>query len=502
MKLTDIKLTALPECGENISTAKMASKIGKKLEWRLFLALLVINDLVMALFAFRAAYWIRFNTSLPVFQQDVVPSFFQYSVLLFVLIPVWIIVFSVTGLYDRRNLFTGTREYALIFNAITVGVFALIAFGYFSGEIVFARGWLVVTWFLAFFFAALGRFILRRVVLKLREYGFFTSRTLIVGANEESRLLAEQLSNWKYSGLYLIGFINGKTPPGTTFYKGLCSLGTIDDLDTIIQEYGIEDVILSGSALSQEQILYLYNRYGMSDRINLRMSSGLYEIITTGLRVQEFACVPLVAVNKVRLTGVDQILKAILDYSVTIVGMIVIIPLCILISIAIKLDSPGPVIYRRRVMGVNGRQFDAFKFRTMYINGDQILDAHPDLKEELARNHKLKNDPRITRVGKWLRKTSMDEIPQFFNVLIHQMSVVGPRMISPEELDEFKQWGMNLLTVKPGITGLWQVSGRSDVSYEERVRLDMYYIRNWTVWADIQLLIRTIPAAISKRGAY
>jgi lipopolysaccharide/colanic/teichoic acid biosynthesis glycosyltransferase len=138
----------------------------------------------------------------------------------------------------------------------------------------------------------------------------------------------------------------------------------------------------------------------------------------------------------------------------------------------------------------------------MVTNGDEILDQHPELKEELARNHKLKNDPRITRVGAFLRKFSLDELPQLFNVLKRDMSIVGPRMISPEEVSMYKQFDMNLLTVLPGITGLWQVSGRSDISYDERVRLDMYYVRNWSLWLDLQLLFQTLPAVLKGRGAY
>ena len=138
----------------------------------------------------------------------------------------------------------------------------------------------------------------------------------------------------------------------------------------------------------------------------------------------------------------------------------------------------------------------------MYINGDEILAAHPDLIQELAHNHKLKNDPRITRIGFFLRKFSLDELPQLFNVLFGQMSIVGPRMISPEEIAEYSKLDINLLTVKPGITGLWQISGRSDVSYSDRVKLDMYYVRNWSIWMDLQILIRTIPAVLSRRGAY
>jgi lipopolysaccharide/colanic/teichoic acid biosynthesis glycosyltransferase len=151
---------------------------------------------------------------------------------------------------------------------------------------------------------------------------------------------------------------------------------------------------------------------------------------------------------------------------------------------------------------VNNKQFDAFKFRTMHVNGEEILARHPELKLELERTHKLKNDPRITRVGNLLRKTSLDELPQLFNVLLYQMSLVGPRIIHPDEMAMYAKWGINLLTVRPGITGLWQVSGRSDISYRERVRLDMHYIRNWTIWMDLQLLWRTIPAVLKSRGAY
>jgi len=324
-----------------------------------------------------------------------------------------------------------------------------------------------------------------------------------VGANDEGLSLAEQLSAWRTSGFHILGFVDKKIPAGKTVYKHLRCLGTVDDLEGIITRYQVEEVILATSAISsRERLLDIFKRYGINNKVNVRMSSGLYEMITTGLTVKDFAYVPLVGVNPVRLTGADRILKMLLDYSLTVPGVILISPLLLAIAILIKLDSPGPVIHRRRVMGMNGKQFDAYKFRTMYINGDEILAAHPDLLAELAQNHKLKNDPRVTRVGKWLRKFSLDELPQLFNVLKGEMSLVGPRMISPAELDKYDRWDMNLLTVRPGITGMWQVSGRSDVSYEERVRLDMYYIRNWSIWLDLELLLQTVPAVIRGKGAY
>jgi lipopolysaccharide/colanic/teichoic acid biosynthesis glycosyltransferase len=191
-----------------------------------------------------------------------------------------------------------------------------------------------------------------------------------------------------------------------------------------------------------------------------------------------------------------------LEYCIIIPGLLLATPLLLLIALAIRLDSPGPILYRRRVMGVKGREFDAFKFRTMAINGDEILSQNPHLIEELSKNHKLKDDPRVTRLGRFLRRFSLDELPQLINVLKSDMALVGPRMISPEEMENYNHWGINLLTVRPGITGLWQVSGRSDISYQERINLDMYYIRNWSIWLDLQLLFRTIPVVLKGKGAY
>jgi lipopolysaccharide/colanic/teichoic acid biosynthesis glycosyltransferase len=228
----------------------------------------------------------------------------------------------------------------------------------------------------------------------------------------------------------------------------------------------------------------------------------LFEIINTGLRVKELAYVPFIEFNPNRITGLDAFIKAAADYVLTLLAILVLLPVWLVVALMVRLDSPGPIFYRRRVMGRLGTQFDAFKFRTMAVNGDEILAEQPQLMAQLQKDYKLKDDPRVTRVGRILRKYSLDELPQFINILLGQMSLVGPRMISPPEMSEYGKWGTNLLTVKPGLTGLWQISGRSDVSYEERVRLDMQYIRNWTIWNDIYILIATIPTILLRKGAY
>lgn len=470
-------------------------------EWILFGIILLISDGLNVALALRFAYLIRFELPLSIFDPQALTSIDYYEGLILLVIPTWLLIFLFRGLYKRNNLLGGVQEYHLLFEANTLAMIIIIAVGFFEPRFIFARGWILIAWFSAFFFTAMGRFLLRRVAYFLRTYGYFLSNAVIVGYNQESAEMAQQLNDVRYSGLNLLGFVISSENK-IELDKKIKVLGDFNQLGDVIEQHHIDEVILTSSALSREDLLDVFEKFGTSDKVKLRISSGLYEIITTGLSVREFAWVPLVEVNKVRLTGSEQFLKTALDYGLSIPILLLISPLLLLISIAIKVDSRGPVIHRRRVLGVNGKEFDAFKFRTMVVDGDAVLDRYPEKKAELVQYHKIKDDPRITRVGRFLRKTSLDELPQLFNVLRNEMSLVGPRMITAPELVEYKKWGINLLTVKPGITGKWQVSGRSDISYQERVRYDMYYIRNWNIWMDIQLIIQTIPAVLSKRGAY
>ena len=201
-------------------------------------------------------------------------------------------------------------------------------------------------------------------------------------------------------------------------------------------------------------------------------------------------------------TRYNHVAKMVLDYAIALPSLLLLAPLFILLIILVKLDSPGPVFYRRRVLGQNGRIFGAFKFRTMYVNGDEILARYPKLQRELNKNYKLKCDPRVTRVGKLLRKYSLDELPQLFNVLARDMSLIGPRIITPDEISKYGPHAPMLMRVMPGITGLWRVKGRSNTSYDERVALDMQYITQWSIWLDIKILLWTIPVVLKGDGAY
>jgi exopolysaccharide biosynthesis polyprenyl glycosylphosphotransferase len=498
---TEIQEFSIVEASKKFRDAN--SIIPRNIQWPIYITALIISDAATTYAAFWVAYYLRFDLLVQYFDPRAAVSFDGYRLLLYSVPFLWLAIFAVNGLYVKGNLLGGTREYSRVFRAASEGFLLMVLAGFLAPNLIIARGWLLMTWGSTFLFVAVGRLVLRRVVYTLRKHGFYLTPAVIVGANQEGRWLAEQLLNWETSGLHLVGFVDKKIPVTFPLFHGLVSLGSVDNLGEIIERYNIGEVILASSAIStRDSLLEIFRRYGVNDKVNIRMSSGLYEILTTSLTVNEYAYVPLVHINKVRLTGVDTVGKFILDYVLAIASLIILFPFLVLIAVLVKTSSPGPVLHKRLVMGLNGKRFYALKFRTMATDGDEILEKRPELREELRRNHKLKSDPRITRFGAFLRKHSLDELPQLLNVLSREMSLVGPRMISPDEVAMYKQFDMNLLTVLPGITGLWQVSGRSDISYDERVRLDMYYIRNWSIWLDLQLLFQTIPAVLKSRGAY
>jgi exopolysaccharide biosynthesis polyprenyl glycosylphosphotransferase len=498
---TQIERSSIAAASEKIKDAN--SVISPNLQWRLYITGLILSDAAMTFLAFWLAYCLRFEWFVQYFNSPAMVSFENYRFLLYTTPLLWLVIFVGNGLYVKENLLGGTREYSRVLRSANAGFLVIVLAGFLEPTLIIARGWLLLTWGISFLFVFGARFGLRRYVYGLRKRGYFLAPAVIVGANEEGRWLAEQLLRWETSGLHIVGFVDKKEPITSALFHGLPCLGSVEKLDEIIEHYNIGEVILASSAFStRDYLLDIFRTYGVSEKVNIRMSSGLYEILTTGLTINEFAYVPLVYVNKVRLDRVDNVLKFFLDYLLAIVSLILLAPFLLLIALCIKISSPGPVLHRRRVMGLNGKQFYALKFRTMVINGDEVLDQHPELKRELAMNHKLKKDPRVTRIGAILRRYSLDELPQLFNVLRREMSMVGPRMISPEEAIMYKQFVMNLLTVLPGITGLWQVSGRSDISYEERVRLDMVYVRNWSIWLDLQLLFQTLPVVLRAKGAY
>lgn len=469
---------------------------------KLYQYALIVTDTLMLVAAFGLAYWLRFQGGVTL-APEVLPFAQRYIGLISILVPSWLFLFSIMKLYDVRQLLGGTREYSRAFNACTSGMMFVILYGFVDESIVISRGWLVMSWLFSGLFVCTGRLLLRRYAYNLRSKGYFVSRALIIGTNEEARALADQLKDSAYSGLQLQGFVEPGNGIGHGMYARLPVLGQLSNLQEIIRQKQVTEVIVSSTALDRNQLLNILRELSATPEVELRLSSGLYEAITTTMHVTMMGAVPFMSPDRWRLSLTQLTLKRLLDLIVISFALPALLPIFSIVALLIKLDSKGPVFYRRRVLGAGGKQFDAFKFRTMHVNGNEILAQNPELQAQLEAEHKLKNDPRITRVGNFLRMTSLDELPQLINILLGQMSLVGPRMISPVEAEMYGIYSADLLTVKPGLTGLWQVSGRSDLSYNERVRLDMYYIRNYSIWLDMQILfVQTLPAVLKGQGAY
>jgi exopolysaccharide biosynthesis polyprenyl glycosylphosphotransferase len=461
---------------------------------------LVLTDAFALAVAFRLAYWIRFELQLTV-APEVPGDPEDYLGLAVVLIPLWLLVFMLFNLYDRHSRLAGIAESAKVFHACTMATMLVIVGTFVLPEFVIARVWLISLWMLSFVFVAGNRLLARRVVYACRRRGYLVTPSVIVGTNQEAVSLASFLSEWDSSGVWMVGFVTTESN-GTPGPLSRPILGSTREIRRIVETHGIEDLIVAITGSSREELLSLCEEVD-SLPVRLRVSSGVYELLTTRVSVQTLGTVPVMTVHKNRLDRGEYVIKTVVEVSLSVLGLVVLSPLLFAIAFMIKLDSRGPLIYRRRVLGASGKQFDAFKFRTMHVNGEALLSEQPEAAAELRTNHKLKDDPRVTRVGRWLRKFSLDELPQLANVLLGQMSLVGPRMITEPEAAKYGRHRLNLLAVKPGITGLWQVSGRSDLSYEERVRIDMYYVRNYSVWLDLQILfIETIPAVLRGRGAY
>ena len=469
-------------------------------------AALVAGDILTVAGAFLIAYWIRFDLRMTV-APEVVPSPVFYEWLILTLVPVWLVLFALCGLYSWENLLGGVVEYQRVLNASSMGMILVAGATFFQPTFVVARGWLVGAWLLTVILTCISRFLIRRVAYLLRHRGYFLVPAVVVGSNGEALSLAHELMENSSSGYRVLGVVESKgngaeTKTGLQGSR-LPMLGGSEDILQILAASGARELIVAASSIQQEELLALFERTQPLKDVTIQLSTGLYEVLTTGVRVKMASSIPLIQIDKCRLRPVEAAMKTALEYLVASLMLALAAPLMLLIAILVKLSSPGPVIHRRRVLSMGGREFDAFKFRTMYTDGQDYLDRRPELKHELRTQGKLKDDPRITPIGCWLRRYSLDELPQLVNVVRGEMSLVGPRMITAEEASKYGDHRANLLTVKPGITGLWQVSGRSELSYEQRVRLDMFYIRNYSIWRDMQILFVQTPGAVLRgRGAY
>jgi exopolysaccharide biosynthesis polyprenyl glycosylphosphotransferase len=414
-------------------------------------------------------------------------------------LPVWIGLFANQRLYNTRFIGRRIDEVHRIVNAVVIGTLAVAAAGNLA-NVLQRRSGLVLLAVFAGVTVTLERELARRLFTRLRTAGKMRRTVVVAGANPEGRDIAAMLQAEPWLGYTVVGFVDDHvTTPEPV--PGVPLLGTVAHLPAILGGHPGTSVIVASSGVDSS-VTNRMARDLLDQGIHVELSSTLRDISSQRLTVRPLGRFPVVYVEPVARDGWRAAAKRSFDVVLAAIGLVLVAPVIALAAVAIKLDSRGPVLFRQVRVGRNSEPFGVLKLRTMVVDAEAML---PDL---LASNEadgplfKMAHDPRVTRVGRILRVTSIDELPQLWNVLKGEMSLVGPRPALPHETEEWDALLAQRLRVKPGITGMWQVSGRSDTSFEDYTRLDLYYVDNWSLTTDLAILCKTLPVVLLRRGAH
>ncbi len=411
-------------------------------------------------------------------------------------IAIWPIVFAIYGLYDLRRPTHATAELQRLFIAVAISVLLVVLFDFVT-RITPARDFIPLLLVISLVTITSGRLLTRRIGHSLNAHAVTSQVTLIAGTNDEARALARTLQRRPWMGYQVCGFVE-VNPSGLAVMDGIPVFGTVDDIAQISREHGVQSVIIAGSAAGGSTLQSIDS--ALATNVSVRVSPGLANLGAARVILEPIDGMALFSLRRHRFSRRQRLVKRTLDLSVTSVAVVVAAPFMIAIALAIKLTSPGPVLFKQRRVGAQEREFTILKFRTMIVGAHDQRSALDNEADGLL--FKMRRDPRVTKVGRFLRKTSLDELPQLFNVLAGTMSLVGPRPALPEEVDRYAESQRGRLRVKPGVTGLWQVNGRHDLVFDDYVRYDLFYVENWSLTMDLYILAKTVPALLTARGSY
>ena len=409
-------------------------------------------------------------------------------------VPVWLLTLAAARTYEGRYLGLGSEEFRRVANA-AARFTALLAVAVFLLKWDIARGLVVGVLPAATLLALILRYLARKVLHHVRRRGTASHRVLVVGEGHAREVLERRLASSPHSGLHVVGSCRAVT-------RGENGLPSVGHVRARVHVLGADTVAVAhGADLDPDRLRELaWSLEGLG--VDLLVAPALTDVAGPRVSIRPVSGLPLLQIAEPEFTGVRRVVKRALDISLSGAALLVGAPLLVLLGVAVRLSSRGPMLFRQVRIGKDGERFVIYKFRSMYVDAEQRL-------AELAsfNDHgdgvlfKMRDDPRITPIGRYLRRFSLDELPQLLNVLSGQMSVVGPRPPLPAEVARYAREAHRRLLVKPGLTGLWQVSGRSDLSWEETVRLDLYYVENWSVALDAEIIWKTMGAVIRGSGA-
>ncbi|MGD8719982.1 MAG: sugar transferase [Candidatus Zixiibacteriota bacterium] len=433
--------------------------------------------------------------------EDVYYGFGTYLILSSVYSLVSVGVFFNRGLYARQRSMARLDELYLVMKSLIISAFLMMAITMFLPQLQYGRAVVIGNFVISLACIDLWRIALRKGVGFLARRGVGLMRAIIYGAGKSGRILSNQIKLHPEFGLSVVGYIDDDPDKKGKTYEGIKVLGAFADLPKLLVKHDVDEILIAIPSAPHRHILNVV--FDLRERqIPFLVIADLFELVSRRVSVTQIGSIPLLRLWRSPLEGWQGYIKRIIDIAGALAGIILPLPLWLLIIILIKIDSKGPVFYRQERLGKDGRPFRIYKFRSMVVGAHDMLPELADYNEMDGPIFKIKKDPRVTRVGRILRKFSIDEFPQLLNVLKGDMSLVGPRPPIPDEVEKYERWQHKRLTVPQGLTGLWQVSGRNLLTFEEMVRLDIYYIENWSLWLDLKILLKTIPVVVLMRGAY
>lgn len=458
-------------------------------------------DGALVVLGFVLAYLVRYELQ---WLRAVEPTFHvgleAYLPTILMLTPITVLALYLEGAYKDTRARPLLDEFYLAFKGTLSGIAVMTIVSFYAGPWYYSRLIYGYAGVIIMLLLWLSRSIEAIVIRQRQKRGIGVTRLLLVGADENARAIMRAVVARPELGYQIVGFVDDDPNNLGKEIARYPSLGTTADLPEIIETRAVDEVIITLPWMSQREIMRIMGQC-RRNKVRTRIVPDLFQMTLRNVVVDSIDGVPLLGIEEPSLPTWQDALKRTTDVIVASVLLVVLMPLFVLIAIAIKVDSPGPALFRQRRLGRGGKEFVCLKFRTMCANAEELLPQLIDQNEATGPIFKMRNDPRRTRVGRLLRH-GLDELPQLWNVLKGEMSLVGPRPPIPSEVAAYEPWQLRRLDVRPGITGLWQVSGRSNLTFDEMVLLDLYYIENWSPLMDLGILLKTIPVALVGSGGY
>jgi exopolysaccharide biosynthesis polyprenyl glycosylphosphotransferase len=496
-ELAEIELVGEVQPPVSATSSASAQNAASQIPWQVILAITTFAVDILAVFA---GYYLA-KTLLHAWQD--IPTGPRLT-WIYGTVAIWPVVFAVYGLYDLRRPTHATAEFRRLFNGAVMSVLLVALITFEVDPLVTesrgpSRAFIPTLLVVCLVTVVAGRLVTRRLSHVLNARAVTSQLTLIAGTNDEARALARTLMRRPWMGYRVCGFVE-VTRSGLEVMDGIPVLGTVEDIAQISAAHSVRAVIIAGSAAGGATLQNIDS--ALSADVNVRVSPGLPNLGAARVILEPIDGMALFSLRRHRFSRRQRVQKRCLDLMVTSIALVVSAPLMLGIALLVRVSSPGPVLFRQRRVGAQEREFTIFKFRTMIVNADAQRDGLASRNEADGLLFKMRRDPRVTKVGRLLRRTSLDELPQLINVLRGDMSLVGPRPALPDEATRYAESQRARLRVKPGVTGLWQVNGRHDLAFEDYLRYDLFYVENWSLTMDLYILAKTIPALLTARGSY